>query len=254
MAVLTAFFACGGAFVSATFWLYLLSINLPSLPSDLQSASGNESIELRFPTNLDDLNNLAELLQEYKTNNYGYVMLLFCSAYLYKQTFAIPGSVFMNLLGGALFGIWYAFPLCCVLTATGASCCYLLSHLFGRAVVMKYFSQRVQPLQKKVEENLDGLFFFLLFLRLFPMSPNWFLNMTSPIIGIPLFQFFLSVLIGLMPYNFICIQTGSILSEVTSLNEIITLNVMLRLGGMALVALLPGLLFRKYKKGTTKKD
>ena len=48
----------------------------------------------------------------------------------------------------------------------------------------------------QVEENLDGLFFFLLFLRLFPMSPNWFLNMTSPIIGIPLFQFFLSVLIG----------------------------------------------------------
>ena len=58
--------------------------------------------------------------------------------------------IFQNLLGGALFGIWYAFPLCCVLTATGASCCYLLSHLFGRAVVMKYFSQRVQPLQKKV--------------------------------------------------------------------------------------------------------
>ncbi|XP_022103277.1 transmembrane protein 41A-A-like [Acanthaster planci] len=246
MAVVTAICTVGLAFAVATSWLYLLSINLPSLPENLHLQ--NESIELKFPTNLDDLTDMAEVLQDYKANHFGYVMLLFCSAYLYKQTFAIPGSVFMNLLGGALFGIWYAFPLCCVLTATGASLCYLLSHLCGRAVVMKYFSQRIQPLQKKVEDNLDSLFFFLLFLRLFPMSPNWFLNISSPIIGIPPLQFFLSVLIGLMPYNFICIQTGSILSSVTSLNEIVTTGVMLRLAGMALVALLPGLVFRKYKR------
>ncbi|XP_038074122.1 transmembrane protein 41A-like [Patiria miniata] len=246
MAVWTAFFTVGLAFSSATFWLYLLSINLPSLPENPQLR--NESVELRFPTNLEDLTDLAEVLQDYKANHYGYVMLLFCSAYLYKQTFAIPGSVFMNLLGGALFGIWYAFPLCCLLTAIGASFCYLLSHVCGRAVVMKYFSRRIQPLQKKVEDNLDSLFFFLLFLRLFPMSPNWFLNISSPIIGVPLLQFFLSVLIGLMPYNFICIQTGSILSSVTSLSEIITTDVMLRLAGTAAVALLPGLAFRKYKR------
>ena len=53
------------------------------------------SVELHFPTNLDDLNQLAGHLQQYKKDHLGYVMVLFCSAYLYKQTFAIPGSVFM---------------------------------------------------------------------------------------------------------------------------------------------------------------
>ena len=48
----------------------------------------------------------------------------------------------------------------------------------------------------QVKENQDGLFFFLLFLRLFPMSPNWFLNMAAPILNIPVHLFFLSVFVG----------------------------------------------------------
>lgn len=50
----------------------------------------------------------------------------------------------------------------------------------------------------QVEENRNSLFFFLLFLRLFPMTPNWFLNLSAPILNIPIVQFFFSVLIGKM--------------------------------------------------------
>lgn len=49
-----------------------------------------------------------------------------------------------------------------------------------------------------MEENRNSLFFFLLFLRLFPMTPNWFLNLSAPILNIPIVQFFFSVLIGKM--------------------------------------------------------
>lgn len=53
------------------------------------------SNDLHFPSDLEDLKSLANLLKQYRKDNFGYVILLFCSAYLYKQTFAIPGSVFM---------------------------------------------------------------------------------------------------------------------------------------------------------------
>ncbi len=53
------------------------------------------SRRLKFPSDLDELRELAELLQFYKTEHTGYVLLLFCSAYLYKQSFAIPGSSFL---------------------------------------------------------------------------------------------------------------------------------------------------------------
>ena len=50
-----------------------------------------------------------------------------------------------------------------------------------------------------MEENKDCLFFFLLFLRFFPMTPNWFLNMCAPIVNIPVVYFFCSVFIGEIP-------------------------------------------------------
>ena len=51
-----------------------------------------------------------------------------------------------------------------------------------------------------------------------------------------------------MPYNFICVQTGSLLSEITSVKDVLTTGTMLKLATMAVVALVPGIVFRKQKK------
>ena len=50
---------------------------------------------LEFPSNLDDLRRLSQKLHRLHQQQPGFVLLLFSSAYLYKQTFAIPGSVFL---------------------------------------------------------------------------------------------------------------------------------------------------------------
>ena len=78
-------------------------------------------LTIKFPQNLDDIKDLASTLKKYKTEHIGYVVLLFCCAILYKQSFAIPGSFMMvsfnwltnylivfrikNILGGAIFGV-----------------------------------------------------------------------------------------------------------------------------------------------------
>jgi len=72
--------------------------------------------------------------------------------------------------------------------------------------------------------------------------------MSSPILEVPITQFFFSVLIGLMPYNFICCQTGCILSQLTSLDELFTFDVVIKLCGIAVMALLPGLIVKKIHK------
>ncbi|XP_033103864.1 transmembrane protein 41A-like [Anneissia japonica] len=210
-------------------------------------------ILLSFPSSIEDLHNLSHILQEYKKDHAHYIMLLFCSAYIYKQTFAIPGSVFMNILGGSLFGLWVAFPLCCLLTAIGATFCYLLSLSFGRTVIMQYFSDKILAMEKKVQENLQSLFFFLLFLRLFPMSPNWFLNVSSPIVGVPISYFFSSVFIGLMPYNFMCVQTGCIISEIKTISDVFTSSILIKFAAIATVALIPALVSFYMKKNEKKK-
>ncbi|XP_007529867.1 transmembrane protein 41A isoform X1 [Erinaceus europaeus] len=234
-------------FAGCTFALYLLSTRLPRgrAPASAEE-TGRRS--LWFPSDVTELRELAELLQDYQKEHQAYVFLLFCSAYLYKQGFAIPGSSFLNVLAGALFGPWLGLLLCCVLTSVGATCCYLLSSFFGKQLVVSYFPDKVALLQKKVEENRNSLFFFLLFLRLFPMTPNWFLNLSAPVLNIPIVQFFFSVLIGLIPYNFICVQTGSILSTLTSLDALFSLETVLKLLAIALMALVPGTLVKKFSQ------
>ncbi|XP_016284945.2 transmembrane protein 41A isoform X2 [Monodelphis domestica] len=250
-------------FAVCTFSLYLLSVRLPRhpRPKDGLGKEGDEAEEpgpslhpfsphppraLKFPSDLEELRELSEFLQDYKGEHQAYVLLLFCSAYLYKQCFAIPGSSFLNILAGALFGPWIGLILCCVLASVGATCCYLLSRAFGKQLVISYFPDKVAMLQKKVEDNRNSLFFFLLFLRLFPMTPNWFLNFSSPILNIPIVQFFFSILIGLIPYNFICVQTGVILSTVTSLDDLFSWATALKLLAIALVALIPGSLIKRF--------
>lgn len=223
----------------ATGWLYLLTLLAPS-PQANDNSGG-----LKFPGSYDELKELAELLSSYKNNHAVYVLVLFSSAYLYKQTFAIPGSVFLNVLSGALFGVCGGFLLTCTLSALGASQCYMLSKLCGQHYLECYFPERVRFLQQKVQENKHRLLYWLLFLRLFPMTPNWFLNVASPIIDVPLHLFSISVFIGLMPYNFICVQTGSILSEVKSLNDILSWNTVAKLIVAAAVALLPSVLLKR---------
>lgn len=129
----------------------------------------------------------------------------------------------------------------------------------------------------KVEENRSSLFFFLLFLRFFPMTPNWFLNITCPVLNIPMPIFFFSVFIGettqahtpprkheqtaantnptavvpppgLIPYNFICVRTGSILSEISSLDDIFSWGTLAQLLAIALMALVPGALIKHYSR------
>ncbi|XP_072253266.1 transmembrane protein 41A-A [Leuresthes tenuis] len=256
---------------AASLYLYSLSLYLPAGPrrrpqpgsktehveateSDQLSDTSEEPSRLKFPSDLDELRELAELLQFYKREHTGYVLLLFCSAYLYKQSFAIPGSSFLNILAGAIFGLYEGLFLACVLTTVGSTTCYILSQAFGKHYIVNLFPEKVSGLQRKVEENQDCLFFFLLFLRFFPMTPNWFLNMSAPIVNIPITFFFCSVFIGLLPYNFICVQTGVMLSEVSSLDDLFSWERLLQLLAIACVALLPGALIRHFSHQRLKLD
>ncbi|XP_047458662.1 transmembrane protein 41A-B-like [Mugil cephalus] len=249
----------GAIVAAASFYLYLLSTHLPPGPKLVQPASEGEDeavqeqeFRLKFPSDLDELRDLAEMLKYYKREHHGYVLLLFCSAYLYKQSFAIPGSSFLNMLAGAIFGPWEGLVLACMLTTSGSTFCFLLSSAFGKQHVVQFFPEKVALLQRKVEENRSSLFFFLLFLRFFPMTPNWFLNITCPVLNIPMPIFFFSVLIGLIPYNFICVRTGSILSQIHSLDDIFSWGTLAQLLAIALMALVPGALIKYYGKSHLK--
>lgn len=231
------------AFSSALTVLYLLA-NWTAQVATSDDATDHKVFH-KFPSSLEELQTCASILTSMQKNHAYLVSLLFSSAYLFKQTFAIPGSVFLNLLAGAIFGLPIGFCLTCILTASGATCCFLLARFAGREFALKYFPTRMSSFKKQLEQNSHRLPYFLLFLRLFPCSPNWAINMCSGVLEVPVRTFWWTVLIGLMPYNYICVQTGALLSTLRSVNDILTWTTGLQLSGIAIIALLPGLLSGK---------
>lgn len=77
-------------------------------------------------------------------------------------------------------------------------------------------------LENLISTHKSDIFFYLTGLRLFPGSPNWIMNITFPHIGIPLHTFFLSVFIGIAPWNFFSCSAGKVLNSLSSTNEIMS--------------------------------
>lgn len=56
-----------------------------------------------------------------------------------------------------------------------------------------------------------------------------------------------------MPYNYMCVQMGCLLAQLTSIDDIFTLSTAIKLSGIAIIAIIPGLIInRKNNKNKIK--
>ena len=189
----------------------------------------------------------------------------FICVYVFLQTFAIPGSIFLSIISGFLFPFPLALLAVCFCSATGrvqllpyprphltillagASFCYLLSYLVGRKLVRHYLPERAAQWSAKVDSHRSNLLSYILFLRITPFLPNWFINIVSPVIGVPLLPFWSGTFFGVAPPSFIFIQAGTTLQQLTSTMDPITVKTVLLLVVFALLSLLPIVLKNKLK-------
>lgn len=149
---------------------------------------------------------------QYKEEHPVFVLLSFCIVYITLQTFAIPGPIVLSILSGAMYPFLKAQILVAFCATTGASCCFILSYLFGKDLFQRLcpsmidrFEQKVRGVQSvlssthhttQIKQNQDNLLYYLLFLRITPLLPNWFVNIACPLVGVKFRYFFIATLIG----------------------------------------------------------
>ena len=156
------------------------------------------------------------------------------------QSFAIPGSLFLTILSGYLFPFPVALFLVCFCSAVGAGLCYLLFNVFGRPLVIKWFPDKVSNWSVQVRKQRDNLLSYIIFLRITPILPNWFINVSSPVIDVPFTPFFWGTLLGVAPPSFVYIGAGKTLQELNSAG-IISTKAMIVLFALAFTFVLPGI-------------
>eukprot|EP00826_Nyctotherus_ovalis_P011999 TRINITY_DN1312_c0_g1_i12.p1 TRINITY_DN1312_c0_g1~~TRINITY_DN1312_c0_g1_i12.p1 ORF type:complete len:124 (+),score=33.46 TRINITY_DN1312_c0_g1_i12:624-995(+) len=117
-----------------------------------------------------------------------------------------------------------------------------MSAMIGKHLVVKAFPKLIKELNKRIEDNKENLIYYMLFLRISPLLPNWFINVSAPIVGIPYSYFLFATLFGLMPANILHVKTGLMLKEINSIG--FNIKNFLLLFCLAFAALIPTL-FKK---------
>lgn len=172
------------------------------------------------PKNLQSVINMRDCLLNYASTYPVIVSVAMYTLYIIMQTFAIPGTVTLSLMSGALHGTLPGLALVSFVSTMGSSTCYALSYLFGRPIARALWLDKLEVFDKEVSKRKKELLNYMLFLRVTPFFPNTFINIACPVVGVPYTPFAIGTLLGCMPNNFVAVHTGSHLSELDSLSDL----------------------------------
>jgi len=153
-------------------------------------------------------------------------------------------------------GSFYGTLLCTILTTLGSVLCHILWYFSGRDLLMSFdwFNTKISKLsytfKRYRKKGGFQMVWFLISLRLFPLTPNWFVNIAGPVLGITVPEQMYSIFIGIIPFNYITVNAGLIISELKSVNDIYQPKTIFFLVALSFISLIPVIL-NKFSKTTS---
>ncbi|KAJ3983210.1 hypothetical protein F5890DRAFT_1414173 [Lentinula detonsa] len=242
---MAAIFTISTAILGTTLWLAL-----PTLEED-------DRPMLRIPKSFEQLQDLNGLLKKYR-DIYPYrIVVCYITVYLFLQAFSLPGSMYLSILGGAVWGVARALPLACCCVASGATLCYLISSALGPALLtIPRIKSHLDSMAARVQRNKENLISFLIVLRIAPLPPHWVVNVVAPHVGISIPTFWISTALGIFGVSVIHTTIGGGLDEMTSADDfhLISWKNFLGLSAIVLGVMIPVGLRYWFKRGGVTAD
>ncbi|CDO76506.1 hypothetical protein BN946_scf184361.g5 [Trametes cinnabarina] len=200
-----AIFLVSTVLLGGTLWLALPTLDEQDRPM------------LKIPKSFPELQALNTLLKKYR-DIYPYrIVICYVITYFFLQAFSLPGSMYLSILGGAVWGVPRALPLACACVATGATLCYLISAALGPALLtMPKWKAKLDVWADKLRAHKDDIISFLIVLRIAPFPPHWVVNVVCPHVGIGIVPFWISTFLGIFGVTVIHTTIGGSLDEMTS--------------------------------------
>src|SRR6056300_1278257 len=177
--------------------------------------------------------------------NYTLYYFIFFILYVLVTAFALPISLIKTLLAGALFGFWPGLILVSFASSIGSTFCFLFSRYALRAYIQKRFSNYLEKINKGIET--DG-WLYLLFLRLSPIFPFFIINLVFCLTKMRTLEFYIVSQIGMFIGTAIFVNAGVQISNLKSIEEILTFKVILSLTLIGIFPLLIKHLYKSFKK------
>jgi uncharacterized membrane protein YdjX (TVP38/TMEM64 family) len=196
----------------------------------------------RFLT-LDALKANRQSLLDFYASHTLVMVAGFMALYVIQTALSLPGAAILSLAAGAIFGSLLGTIYAVTSASIGATLAFLVTRYLLRDLVLARFGNRLETLNRELEQR--G-FNYLLFLRLVPLFPFFLINLAAGLTRLPLRTFMLGTLLGIIPGGFVFVNAGASLASITSLSGIASPRVLGSFGLLGLFALLP-VLYTKFK-------
>lgn len=191
------------------------------------------------------IKNTYQDIQTLVNKNYTFYFLIFFILYVIVTAFALPISLLKTLLAGALFGFWPGLILVSFASSIGSTFCFLFSRYALRNYTQVKFGKYLEKVNKGVEQ--DG-WLYLLFLRLSPIFPFFIINLVFGLTKMRAVEFYLVSQVGMFVGTAIFVNAGVQIGNLNSIEEILTLKVIMSLTLIGIFPLLIKFIYRKLKK------
>jgi uncharacterized membrane protein YdjX (TVP38/TMEM64 family) len=167
----------------------------------------------------------------------------FMTIYVVQTALSLPGAAILSLAAGAIFGSIMGTIYANIAATLGASLAFLVTRYLLRAAMLNKFGDKLEGINRELEER--G-FNYLLFLRLVPLFPFFLINLAAGLTRLPFRTFFFGTMLGIIPGGFVYVNAGASLATIDSLPGIASPRVLGSFALLGLFALVP-VFYNKFK-------
>ncbi|AEP28248.1 FAD-dependent oxidoreductase [Brumicola nitratireducens] len=144
--------------------------------------------------------------------------------YVTATALSLPGAAILTLTAGALFGLVEGLLLASFASSLGALLAFLVSRYILRDTIKRKFPDRLASIDKGIER--EGAF-YLFTLRLVPLFPFFLINLLMGLTAIKSWTFYWVSQIGMLAGTFVYVNAGTQLSQLESLQGILSFDLIL---------------------------
>jgi uncharacterized membrane protein YdjX (TVP38/TMEM64 family) len=146
----------------------------------------------------------------------------YTGAYLVITALSVPGPtvLVLNILAGWLFG-WWGLPLASFCSSTGALLAFLSSRYLLRESILLRRGSALKSVSDRLSLQSPAVLFAC---RLNPLLPYFLLNLLYGRSRMPLWQFWLATLIGMIPLASLYVFTGNAMANLEYQGNPLPLN------------------------------
>ena len=180
-----------------------------------------------------------------------YFMFYFAFALL-----GLPGTAFLGVVGGFIFGFLKAFIVSLFAVMLGSSASFLIVRLLLRDFFISSLkkSKKALKLNKIYSRLKENEVYYLFMFRLLPITPLAITNIVMGLGEMKFKVFFIICFLTIAPYLIIYIGIGSKLSQLEAWEDLYDPILLVSLTLLAVLPLLTKYIFRFLKKRLKKED